>query len=570
MRIHGYVALAAVALSLGNAQNLTSEQRKSDLQQLANLFAKHYGPYEWKKEVKNFDLYNLKPWLDRAETTTDDLEFADLLVEWVASLDDAHDAISFPSNWAASLGFSVDYYDDKLLIEAISRARLPLAQYPFGIGDELVSIDGVPVADAVARYRKYAIAANERSTRRFAASLLTSRRQAGIPLAPRWTPDKSMVEIRRASGDLESYELTWLKTGTEMEFGLLPSPARVQAKAARKLAYSQVADSEDPTLPDFMKPMASKLNIQVNPEWRAILNYGGRNPIFTPPANFQRRLGGLATDIFFSGTFESGGKRIGFLRIPSFSPSNTSLAVNQFAGEIIFFQQNTDGLIIDDMRNPGGSVSYCEFLLTLLMPNTFRTLGFEIRATSSWVNSMSSTVQAAEAAGLPGWQLDGLRATLEDIRLANRGNRARTGPLSLNSSGTLDLLPGPILYTKPLIVLVDELSASGGDFFPAVIQDNNRGLIVGMRTMGAGGNVVPYDASSYTEGFVTITESLMNRKNPVTGTEFPAAPYVENIGVRPDVVVDYMTRENLMNGGAPFVSRISQIMVDHINAAGSR
>jgi C-terminal processing protease CtpA/Prc len=100
-------------------------------------------------------------------------------------------------------------------------------------------------------------------------------------------------------------------------------------------------------------------------------------------------LGGLATDLFFSGTFEAGGKRIGFLRIPSFLPTNINLAINQFAGEIIFFQQNTDGLIIDDMRNPGGSVSYCEFLLTLLMPNTFRTLGFEIRATASWVQFMA-------------------------------------------------------------------------------------------------------------------------------------------------------------------------------------
>jgi hypothetical protein len=32
-------------------------------------------------------------------------------------------------------------------------------------------------------------------------------------------------------------------------------------------------------------------------------------------------------------------------------------------------------------------------------------------------------------------------------------------------------------------------------------------------------------------------------------------------------VVDYMTRDNLMNGGRAFVERISQIMVEHIAAS---
>ena len=200
------------------------------------------------------------------------------------------------------------------------------------------------------------------------------------------------------------------------------------------------------------------------------------------------------------------------------------------------------------------------------MPNTFRTLGFEIRATSNWVALFQQSLRIAELTGAPDWQIQSIKGNLEDVKTANQGVRGKTGPISLNSSGSLDLLPGIFTYSKPIIVLVDELSASGGDFFPAVVQDNKRGLIVGMRTMGAGGNVVAYDGTAYTEGFIRITESLMNRKNPVTGTEFPAAPYVENIGVRPDVEVDYMTRDNLMNGGRTFVDTITKVMLDHIAA----
>jgi hypothetical protein len=66
----------------------------------------------------------------------------------------------------------------------------------------------------------------------------------------------------------------------------------------------------------------------------------------------------------------------------------------------------------------------------------------------------------------------------------------------------------------------------------------------------------------------TVTQSLMNRKNPITGTEYPDAPYVENIGVRPDVQVDYMTRENLLTGGRAFVDRVTRVMLDHIGSGG--
>jgi hypothetical protein len=87
---------ALVTNQVANAQKLTAEQRAADLRSLAALYAKNYGPYEWKRDVLGFDLYNLKPWLDRAERLTDDLEFADLMVEYVASLNDAHDYVFFP------------------------------------------------------------------------------------------------------------------------------------------------------------------------------------------------------------------------------------------------------------------------------------------------------------------------------------------------------------------------------------------------------------------------------------------------------------------------------------------
>jgi hypothetical protein len=122
-----------------------------------------------------------------------------------------------------------------------------------------------------------------------------------------------------------------------------------------------------------------------------------------------------------------------------------------------------------------------------------------------------------------------------------------------------------IAYSKPVMLLADEMSASAADFFAAVFQDNQRGPIFGMRTMGAGGNVNPYAVSTYSEGVATLTESLMHRKNPIATPEYPTAPYVENIGVRPEITQNYMTVDNLLNQGSTFVQAFTDAMVKLIN-----
>ena len=96
-----------------------------------------------------------------------------------------------------------------------------------------------------------------------------------------------------------------------------------------------------------------------------------------------------------------------------------------------------------------------------------------------------------------------------------------------------------------------------------IMPHTQQGPIVDMRSMGAGGSVVGFNATAYTESIFRITVSLMNRGHLIPTPDFPPAPYIENIGVRPDIVVDYMTRANLMSGGAPFVQAFTQAIVSH-------
>src|SRR5688572_6908758 len=149
--------LLTVSVTTPHAQEaMTRDQRIADLEQLAALYAKNYAPYEWKRDALGFDLLRLTPWLQRIHHA-DDRDFQEALIEYVASLNDAHDLIAFPTTYGASLGFTVDIYDGKVLIDSINRLLLPVAQFPFNVGDELMTVDGTPVHALIASFRKYAI-----------------------------------------------------------------------------------------------------------------------------------------------------------------------------------------------------------------------------------------------------------------------------------------------------------------------------------------------------------------------------------------------------------------------------
>ena len=117
----------ATGLLLGQ---LTMDQKVADFQYMASLYAKRYGPYEWKRDIVKFDLLNIGPWLTKVNATKDDLQFFDVMSEYVSSLNDAHDVYTLPANFVANLNFSVDIYDGALLVDSISRTRLPARRTP--------------------------------------------------------------------------------------------------------------------------------------------------------------------------------------------------------------------------------------------------------------------------------------------------------------------------------------------------------------------------------------------------------------------------------------------------------
>lgn len=569
MKLTSLVALLLCAGTAADAQ-LSTDQKLMDFQILAANFAKRYAPYEWKRAIFGVDALNIKPFLDRVAASRDDLEFYDICYDYVAQFHDAHVGLFMSSNFEASLGFTTDVYDDKVVIDSISRSVLPAREYPFEVGDELVSLDGKSAGELLQAFSKYAEASNARATRRFAAGMIPRRGQAFMPSAGK-LGEKAVLVVRRRNGALETYEIPWQKWGVPLTSeGPVPSP-----KAVRRQSVVDLRADGDP---DYFAGLRPLMYAGVRVNQAATTSVGALRPTFALPDKFQTRLGRPYIDYFFSGTYPAGGKTIGYIRIPDFEPDDPGAALAQFEREITYMQANSDGLVIDVMNNPGGYIDVTTEILRRVIPRPFRTLGFELRATAEVVQMFSDACEYADLLGAEPWQVAQCNAMLDEVRSAYGENRGRTGPLPLDflfvgSRGvpdSLDMVPaadrnGRITgYSKPIVVLTNELSFSGADAFAAVMQDNEAGLLFGTRTAGAGGNTAAYAAGVYSETTVNLTRGLMVRKNTVIAPDFPATSYIENVGVRPDVEAEYQTLDNLINRGKGFVERFTAAILDRL------
>ncbi len=555
------------ASSAVHAQNLTSDQKDADFRYLASMYSTYYAPIDWKKQLFNFDALAIQPWLDRVAQTKTDLDFYEVCVAYVASLHDTHDSFSLPSDFYATLGFSTDVYDGVVLIDSINRNTLPAKDYPFAIGDQLLSVDGRDVQLLLQDFANYASWGNPLAAKRLAASRITSRSQSVMPHATDVIGTSATVAIQRQGGAIETYTIPWTVSGTPLSVGPVPSPQT--ARAPRKTVREMSAEAA----PDYMTEL---LNAQwsgvLNPEQVGLNGFGSRSPLFVGAlggAHFTLRLGGKSADYFYSGTFAYEELTIGYIRIPSYSPSSTTAALAQFQKEIAYFNANTDGLIVDEMRNPGGNLCYGESIAAQLIPDYFRATGFRLRPYWTRVLGFYNSWISAKANNAPIAVIDQYELVFKAMLAANTNGQTITGSLplctsSLTRAPLMDADGNVLAYKKQMMMLIDEFSTSTADSVPGMIRDANRAVLYGMRTDGAGGNNTTFDAGSYSEGYAGMTLALQTRKDKHLNGDYPYTDLIENTGVWPDLTDDYMTKDNLLQNGAPFLHNVLQHMAAQI------
>ena len=550
--------ILSFSLQAAISPDMAKRRMHADLEFIKNVFEVKYAPLEWKRQYSGWDLEHefslAKAKIDyfHAPTTKD---FHTILKEFFNSTKDYHVGIQFYSTEEAALPFVVKGAEGRYFISHIFRSALPHYICPMEAGDEILSFGGSPVSVAIDELRRADFGDNTPETDQALAELsLTMRQGERGQKVPQG--DVEIVVKRKRTGKVENYKLKWEYTPEKIhDFTKLGSPlAAFKGGKGKPLAKER---SEE-----FFKKMMVYHSWTKEREMRVdnTQSVGARRS-FIPPLG--RKLWTTSSNNTFDAYIfgHPNGKRVGYVRIPHYMGDEDE--VYEFGKIISHMESNSDALIIDQINNPGGSVFYLYGLASTLTDYKLYAPKHHLMLTQQEVDLavnllplMENAVDDTTACQLFGMTIGGYPMSFEVVRLMREfctfiidewnAGHIYTAPTQI--FGIEDIHPHPKThYTKPILLLINSLDFSGGDFFPAILQDNKRALVMGTRTAGAGGYVIPTQFPNRTaiSGF-HLTGSLAERIN---------SEPIENLGVKPDIEYQLTTRD-LQENYAEYVEAI--------------
>jgi len=565
---------AVSAQSLPSGQGLSRKDlQKSMLQNLdfiQSAFSAQYGPGQWKESHEGWDLDSRIAQAKAQVLATPNMtidQYHDVLRQFFGSMKDFHVSVQFNATAASTLPFSVVGADGRYFIEYIDRSKLPESTFPFKVGDELVAFGGKKTSDVVADLVKREGGNTAQTEAALAALFLTSRRAASFgdvqsgPVSVTVKPQGSDKPLTR--------QLIWDYT-----------PEQINGPGVDKQAWTLRAQEDAvlkkkpfPFPTDMLSPLAGGLP---TPTAANPFGLGGRDSFL--PALGKKVWESADDDIFSAYEFQlPDGRKIGYVRIASYEVDDANAAVAEFAGLMKKFQDETDALVIDQVNNPGGSVFYMYALASMLTDQPLTTPKHHVAITQDDVSSAldflkteplvknDALAKKVLGAAQDGYPVDYMfyRHMVEYSRfIVSQWNAGKTLTDPTFLDGVDMINPSPAAqFTKPIVLLINELDFSGGDFFPATLQDNKRATLFGTRTAGAGGFVrsVKYPNNVGVAGF-SMTGSIAVRADHQP---------IENLGVRADV--QYApTAADLQNGFADYAKNVNATLVKILGEAPAK
>ena len=504
--------------------NIRQATMLQTLQQVITIFSEEYAPFEWKVKSEKFDLAaeakSARQTIEQNPNITTP-EFQDVLRNFVLATRDFHVSIWFYSTESASLPFQVMGSNGRYFVVAIDRAKMPkISGSPFDVGTEITEFDGIAIKDAVRALIPERFKEPSPPEYRLAEMQLTSRpRELGFKVPN----GEIIVTVKNKDGEPTDIPFVW-------EY----APENLPVEMPVRNMLSDTAQKENGTPPRLAVSTVKPLNET------ASYDIGGRS--FVPPLGTV--LGTNVNDFFDSYIFRlPKGHVIGYVRIPTFDVDRPAEAADVFGNIMTSFEEKTDALVIDLTHNGGGSVTYLYGLLSRLATKPLTTLPQQIMVSAAMAAesaqrlTIATFVKTDEDAKkilspmFPGMAVDfqTFQSVVNNDRFILselKQGRRLTRPTSLIGISRVPPHPNGV-YKKPILVLVDELDFSSADFFPAILQDNKRAKIFGVRTAGAGGAVKSTEfPNQFGVRKLTYTWTIAQRLD--------GGP-LENVGVTPDI-----------------------------------
>ncbi len=514
-------------------------------------FSVLYAPAEHKEQLHGWDLRRVfaeaKRQVQAMKPPTVE-GFQQILKRLVATARDYHVSVNFHSSARSTLPFSVSGADEngtrKYFVTHIDREHLDERSFPYEPGIEVTHFDGRPVGEVVQELMDRSGQAVELTDRALAEFALTKR--SGVRGMD--TPDRPIIlTLRDADGREFEHQLAWNHYSESAK-----TPAELGGETLKPHMLAAGGVPSKSAAPLVLEASANDMQL---PSWDARFEADGDPHGLGAKRSFLPRLGEVveeaeADDLFDWYIYENDdGKRVGVLRIPSYTPDDAELSVERFAEITRHLQERTDGLVIDQHNNPGGSVFYLYALASLLTDKPLPTPKHEMKITQAEVMRAKQLVDVTNALkGAPksgdlartifGETVQGypvgsqfahfIHDYAKHILKEFESGKSMTGPSHVFGVDQINPYPDvDARYTKPILFLANERCFSGGDFMPAILQDAGRATVMGNRTAGAGGYVSGIESGN-----------LMGvRSISVTGSVAMRASQkrIEDLGVEPDV-----------------------------------
>lgn len=518
------------------------------LYSMRSVYHAEYAPAEWKRKHIGYDLDTEFNKAVAAVQGNPSLTLKDsraILKNFIYSMQDYHTSISFVSTETATLPFIVHSVGDSVYIVYIDRTKLTSDAFPFEVGDELVTFGDKSAAQAITDVQGEFIGNIASTDRALADYALTRRRASRGYDVPHGPIDLSIR--RQGSEQISHIQMIWDYTPEQIapRQNLLFKEAK--AKSQGHIFHPKMSVD---------LPQASDTD--------SAYDIGARKT-FTP--DLGPKVWETSDDnSFYAYIYKTADRKlIGYVRIPSYVPDDAAKAVADFAKIITQFQSVTDAMVIDQVNNPGGSVFYLYALASMLTDQPLKTPRHHMSLTQADVAAAAEIIPDLEKIktdddarkNLPPKDYDGFPISYELARFSlsyahfivdqwNAGHRL-TDPYWI--AGVDHINPAPVHYTKPILLLVNHLDFSGGDFFPTIMQDNHRVTVMGSRTAGAGGYVADVHVpNSIGIDAFRVTESIAER---VDGNP------IENLGVTPELIYE-MTSADYTQNYSPYATAIQQ------------
>ena len=548
--------------------DIKKKEFREDFNQMTDAIKQLYGPLEFKERRFGYKVYGRKidgvkyEGLDdifskKLSAAKTEEEHFGVFAEYLASLQDGH--VSFHLGTSSNSNYI--WKTTPVLVTPVGPMNAETGESTFAVesydptlaenlskGDILLSVDGVPTYKVVKDISKYIALGNPLSDR-YASYFLFNRRSYFTAVRP--TKDTVTLELRKNDGSTVLVDLVWTKQI------LAPDPATPSDSSSARAAVQMPWN-----LADLQRVSLNKM--------------GSIEPIFLKDSylaqNFVRinfsvddlKAAGIMTGApgevdlraeFYAAQYKHKGKTVLLIRNPTYAPdADPGKLTRLYAYTLKKYVQFADVIVIDQTHNPGGSVDYVHDLFALYAKGQQSNFVQFFNADRAWVEDLRAWSAYMGSFG------PNFMAVLEN-RIGDamrKKKRLIEAPMSFDGSNYIqgaDLAQG-----KPILVLVDELAGSGGDAFPMLMQRSGRAKLFGQRTMGLGGNVVPYGPLDNTRAYLSVTRGLftsydaqglsasMERQG-----NYADSRLIENNGNTPDF--DYIkTREDMMYGHISYIT----------------